>query len=353
LKCGKRTAQHKVLIAFAIDPQLGSTFMNITQSYKMEQKRIVEEEWVSKKKILEEYDESEAEELLEIGALEKRTHPKNPRRLQFKRITEKESRVAKKEQSIASNSKAEATDGCATRFQKMVEHVDMKKGVKKGADSWRLMSGGAAGATSADESSDDDRLLPSMKKKQPPTRQHPNPPAAVEFDRASIEAVPAADVMSKVMKLRALLTKSAGRLEEQARRQLRFIVSSVSLSLSLSPSLSSSVLQATPPAYEIHARASPAPNHQVGFVNCVGQRSEATDHSWTMWTRGVCPCTFLNPREVALRAVGAVPSGGCGCVDLGRARVGRTDWGRLGEGSTQSADGVLQAVLPLQRREGG
>jgi len=44
-------------------------------------------QWVSKKQILDEFSESEAEEMIHNGALEYRKNPLNPKRLQFRRVT--------------------------------------------------------------------------------------------------------------------------------------------------------------------------------------------------------------------------------------------------------------------------
>ena len=38
-------------------------------------------EWISKKQLLDLYSESEAEELVDIGSIEVRKHPDNPRQL--------------------------------------------------------------------------------------------------------------------------------------------------------------------------------------------------------------------------------------------------------------------------------
>lgn len=92
-RSGKKAKQQKMIKAWIIDPNDGKFFQSrlnsITAAKSIEQ----EEEWVSRKRILEEYDESEAEEMVRIGAMEVRKNPSNPKRHQFKlsKVTSKNS----------------------------------------------------------------------------------------------------------------------------------------------------------------------------------------------------------------------------------------------------------------------
>ena len=92
---GKRNAQRTILKAWCVDPEFGETFATMTSSLEIKEGMKQEEEWVSRNK-LEEYSESEAEELVDMGALKVRKHPDNPKRLQFMKVTTKETKQVTK-----------------------------------------------------------------------------------------------------------------------------------------------------------------------------------------------------------------------------------------------------------------
>ena len=100
---GKRHAQHRILTAFALDPSQGRQFCTAVQEMILKDSRIVDSTWMSKKELLDCYDESEAEELVESGYIVVRKHPRNPRRSQFKKLTERERVEMTKGQSFMLN----------------------------------------------------------------------------------------------------------------------------------------------------------------------------------------------------------------------------------------------------------
>ena len=71
--------QHKVLRAFALDPTCGPQFANTINSTAFNRSLEEEREWISRKQLLDIYSESEAEDLVNSGAIAVRPHPDNPR----------------------------------------------------------------------------------------------------------------------------------------------------------------------------------------------------------------------------------------------------------------------------------
>ncbi|CAK0816162.1 unnamed protein product, partial [Prorocentrum cordatum] len=61
---GKKVSKAKMLAAFLKDPNLGDTFMTMCQQLQYSEKVDCEEEWVSRKQLLDVYSESEAEEMI-------------------------------------------------------------------------------------------------------------------------------------------------------------------------------------------------------------------------------------------------------------------------------------------------
>jgi hypothetical protein len=87
----KQKNQRQVLEAFLLDPACGKFFVEQTQKLTFGKNYSKEATWMSRKQLLDVYDESEAEEMLENGSLTYRTHPKNPKRIQFRVEQEKTS----------------------------------------------------------------------------------------------------------------------------------------------------------------------------------------------------------------------------------------------------------------------
>ena len=85
----KQKNQRQVLEAFLLDPTCGKFFVEQTQNLAFGKNYSKEATWMSRKQLLDVYDESEAEEMLENGSLTYRTHPNNPKRIQFRVEQEK------------------------------------------------------------------------------------------------------------------------------------------------------------------------------------------------------------------------------------------------------------------------
>ena len=65
------------------------------------------QEWMTRKELLDVYDESEAEEMLESGAIDVRQNPKNANRLQFRVEKEKSETGWDFNQSLSLDGKSE------------------------------------------------------------------------------------------------------------------------------------------------------------------------------------------------------------------------------------------------------
>jgi F0F1-type ATP synthase beta subunit len=74
-RSGKVDKQHRVITAWIIDPTCGKAFLNMTKSLTMTEKMEAEEEWMARKQLSEFYDDSEIEEMLELGTLERKKNP--------------------------------------------------------------------------------------------------------------------------------------------------------------------------------------------------------------------------------------------------------------------------------------
>ena len=70
-----------------MDPQCGSFFKTRLDTVTSSKSIKATKQWVSKKQILSEYSDSEAEEMIQNGSLEYRKNPLNKSRLQFRRVT--------------------------------------------------------------------------------------------------------------------------------------------------------------------------------------------------------------------------------------------------------------------------
>ena len=98
-------SQRKILKAFLLDPECSTVFLEHTAGVCEEHHVEEEEEWISRKQLLDLYEESEAEEMLETGALQYRKHPKNPKRMQFKFERAKKRHMIRSTEALALRSK--------------------------------------------------------------------------------------------------------------------------------------------------------------------------------------------------------------------------------------------------------
>ena len=131
---GKVHKQHEILQIFAEDPKCGNHFLTRMQAVEESRKVSVETEWASRKKLLLEIDESEAEEMIEDGTLLVRKNPINHRRLQYKRITTKECDETTKSRKTSGHSSVEVNAEKMTGIMNKLSQMDMKR-VRGCADS--------------------------------------------------------------------------------------------------------------------------------------------------------------------------------------------------------------------------
>ena len=124
---GKIANQHKMLRAWVLNPNLGEGFYQ--QVHELSEIHSIKRsaEWISRKQLLDGLDESEAEELIECGAIEVRKHPDNPKSYQFKRVTTVESKEGVKTKVKRSLGVMKATD---ENYQKMVKDFNAFDGLK-------------------------------------------------------------------------------------------------------------------------------------------------------------------------------------------------------------------------------
>ncbi len=109
----KVALQHKLLGSWLIDPTCGKLFKQQVSELMESSSTTKESQWVSKKELMNSMDESEAEEMLELGTLEWRKNPLNKKRLQFKKVTVKENIGVTKSRAI----KTSGTQAAFTKKQ--------------------------------------------------------------------------------------------------------------------------------------------------------------------------------------------------------------------------------------------
>lgn len=173
---GKQQRQHTILQAFGEDPTCGKHFLSKVQDFIESSKISVETQWISRKQLLAEFDESEAEELVEQGVLAVRKHPDNPSRLQYRR---------KKEFEVESREKS----------RKFIVATNMETDRQKAA--WavsQLRKGSLRRKSEAfeDESDDDDELgLAVPKKGEPKKKAEPKDPSKqkLKLDEAGLDSI--------------------------------------------------------------------------------------------------------------------------------------------------------------------
>jgi hypothetical protein len=155
-RSGKWEKQHQILTAWVIDPKCGDTFMGHVRSLTLTEKMTSEEQWVSKKKILEDYDESEVEEMLQNGSLEYRKNPLNPKRFQYKKIEIKRAKQMSSEKAMSVRGKKTIDDDNTWgRLSKAFDNVNLDSKILKGSSKKAFSILGVADAEE-DESEDDE-----------------------------------------------------------------------------------------------------------------------------------------------------------------------------------------------------
>ena len=123
-RSGKVDLQHSVLKAWVLDPSLGTFFKSQVSEITSKQGIHKEKEWISRKQLLDMFDESEAEEQIELGILQWRDHPQNPDRMQFRKVrtVETEALEAAKKVGVTGSEQIEGQN-----FQALNRQLDNMK----------------------------------------------------------------------------------------------------------------------------------------------------------------------------------------------------------------------------------
>eukprot|EP00959_Pyramimonas_sp_CCMP1952_P223296 4668070-Pyramimonas_sp.AAC.1 len=67
---GKQATKARMLMGYLVDPSLGELFMSATQKLSFQEDVSREERWISRKQLLDMFDESEAEEMISEQKIE-------------------------------------------------------------------------------------------------------------------------------------------------------------------------------------------------------------------------------------------------------------------------------------------
>ena len=171
---GKVQKQHEILTAFAEDPKGGKHFMNRIQEVIENKKVSTQSEWVSRKKLLADVDESEAEEMIQDGTLLVRKNPLNPRRLQYKSVTTTETEEQVKVKRISGVSNLEIEGDKMVGVMNKMNHLKLKAGKQK---------------VFSDSSEEEE--MPAKKNRGIANPKEPKDPAKkkVKLDQQSIDAI--------------------------------------------------------------------------------------------------------------------------------------------------------------------
>lgn len=177
---GKVHKQHEILMVFAEDPKAGKHFLNRIQEVIQNKKVSTQSEWVSRKKLLADIDESEAEEMIQDGTLLVRKNPLNPRRLQYKSVTTTETEEQVKVKRISGVSNLEVTGDKMVGVMNKINNLKIRGGKQK------VFS----------ESSDEEELPGKKNRKDvvggiPKDPKEPKDPAKkkIKLDQQSIDAI--------------------------------------------------------------------------------------------------------------------------------------------------------------------
>ena len=132
----KQANQRRVLEAFLLDPSCGDFFLEQAQTLSFGGSCSKESTWLSRKQLLDVYDESEAEEMLENGSLQYRANPKNDKRIQFRVEQEKASEFFKYDEKVnlrGSNNLSVSQHALAsTKMRERVDNTAPEKALKMG-----------------------------------------------------------------------------------------------------------------------------------------------------------------------------------------------------------------------------
>jgi cell division protein FtsL len=148
----KISLQHKIICAWLVDPTCGKTFKQQVSEVVELKGQTKESQWVTKKELLSTMDESEAEEMLECGAIEWRRNPLNKKRLQFKKVVVKETTSVQKGRTLRISGNQETDPELYTGLNKQLERLDFKGDrLIKLADRGKLHTALGGGQESSEE----------------------------------------------------------------------------------------------------------------------------------------------------------------------------------------------------------
>ena len=126
MRSGKREAQHGIIQAYLLDNSMGERFLSMTRRLFISTQSLEQhEQWVSKKKLLEEMDESEAEDQIACGAVLVRKHPACPSRKQYQIIHHIAKKKIQKVVKAGMNSAAQLDEEQADLVAKSFQHMKM------------------------------------------------------------------------------------------------------------------------------------------------------------------------------------------------------------------------------------
>ena len=204
-KTGKQQKQHSILAIFAEHPAGGKHFLNRIYEIQQTKKNLTESEWVSRKLILQDMDESECEEMVEYGTLEVRKNPLNSRRLQYRKVTVKEIDEASKTKKTVGASSCELAG-------------DKALGVMNAMDR-NFQSTKFKAMESSDEEIDIQNKAPAKRPKPDP---NPNIPKKLKLDDAGLASLTDADFDTIAEMSRKLSTSMHGVVNLFKSQQLQF-----------------------------------------------------------------------------------------------------------------------------------
>lgn len=130
---GKQAQQRQVLKAFVLDPQFGDKFFSLTMNLVKSESIKEEEQWISRKALLDAMSESEAEEQVRCGSIKVRKNPKCPTRCQFLLTKTVKSKQLEKSSKLSLSGAAQLSEedfkGASCSFQSLeMDEKLFKKG---------------------------------------------------------------------------------------------------------------------------------------------------------------------------------------------------------------------------------
>lgn len=141
-RVGKQAGQREVLKAFVLDPQLGDKFFSLSKTVSLSDRFKMDEEWISRKALLNEMSESEAEEQVRVGAIKVRTNPDCPGRLQFLKVKKVKTKVVDKTSKASVSGATKVSDEDHKGIDSMFQTLEVgEKLFKKGSSNMQLMLG--------------------------------------------------------------------------------------------------------------------------------------------------------------------------------------------------------------------